>query len=294
MPALDELTRLFESERRRLRAIAYRMLGSLTEADDAVQESWIRLNRANTEDVANLSGWLTTVTSRICLDMLRTRTSRAEDLMGFGLPDLPSDTTVDPEQEVVQADSVGRALLVVLDRLGPAERVAFVLHDLFAVPFDEIAPVVDRKPTAAKKLASRARLRVHGTPAAPDAELTHHRQVTEAFLAAARTGDVTALLEILAPDVIRRADRTAVPAGVPLEVRGAKTVADETRIFGRRARFAEIALIDGQIGVVVAPQGRLLLALRITIDGNQIAAYDVIANPDRLHHLTIALGRPAR
>jgi RNA polymerase sigma-70 factor (ECF subfamily) len=289
----SSLTERFETQRGHLQSVAYRMLSSLSEAEDAVQETWLRLQRANADEVANLGGWLTTVVSRICLDMLRSRAARREELVGARMPDVgPSAGSAsqrDPEQEAVLADSVGRALLVVLDRLGPGERIAFVLHDMFAVPFDEIAPIVDRTPTAAKKLASRARQRVRGNPAVSGAELTRHRRVVEAFLAAARAGDLTAILAILAPDVVRTADAAAVADGRPLQVRGAQDVSKEIAVFGRSSRFAQMALVDGAVGVVVAPQGRLRLVMAITIDGERISAYELVADPARLQKLELAV-----
>jgi RNA polymerase sigma factor (sigma-70 family) len=287
----DRLAARFEAHRSHLRGVAYRMLGSLSEADDAVQEAWLRFSRADTRNVENLAGWLTRVVSRVCLDMLRTRTSRREDpLPPYGPePGASGEPETGPEHEVVLASSVGLALLVVLDRLGPAERVAFVLHDLFAVPFDEIAPVVDRTPTAAKKLASRARRRVQGTTAIPDADLSRHRHVVDAFLAASRAGDVNGLLAVLAPDVVRRADRVALPAGVATEVRGAGAVAEESRTNMERAQFAELALVDGAPGLVVAPHGQLMVALRLTIRDERIAEIDVVADPRRLQRLDLAV-----
>ncbi|MDX3191852.1 sigma-70 family RNA polymerase sigma factor [Streptomyces sp. MN03-5084-2B] len=281
---MDDLAAEFEAERGRLRALAHRMLGSAAEADDAVQEAWLRLNRVDAVD--NLAAWLTTVVSRVCLDVLRSRKTRREEPFAV-FPEPVADA--DPAGDAALADSVGRALLVVLDALGPAERIAFVLHDLFAVPFDRIAAVLDRSPVAAKKLASRARQRVRGTSPPAPADLARHRRVVEAFLAAARGGDLAALLDVLAPDVVRRADAAALPAGVPLEARGARAVAAETRVFGKRARFAETALVDGAVGVVVAPHGRLVLALAVTVEGERVAAYDVIADPARLAALHVTL-----
>jgi RNA polymerase sigma-70 factor (ECF subfamily) len=267
------------------------MLGSLAEADDAVQEAWLRLARVDADDVANLGGWLRTVVSRICLDMLRSRQSRREDLAGHQVSDDVADTTPgsDPAQEVMFADSVGRALLVVLDRLSPAERVALVLHDMFTVPFDEIAPIVGRTPVTTKKLASRARQKVRGTPAASAAEIARHRHVVEAFLAASRAGDIDGILAVLAPDVVRRADQAALPAGRATTVRGAQAVAKEIAVFGRNSRYAEAALINGTVGVVVAPRGRLALALLISIQEERIAEYDLVADPARLQALHLAI-----
>ncbi|WP_413098981.1 sigma-70 family RNA polymerase sigma factor [Streptomyces sp. Inha503] len=287
----DGLAERFETHRGQLRAVAYRMLGSLSEADDAVQETWLRLSRADAEAVGNLTGWLRTVVSRICLDMLRSRTARREEPVGEELPEMAQETGDGggPEDEAVLADSVGRALLVVLDTLGPAERIAFVLHDVFAVPFDRIAPIVERSPVAAKKLASRARQKVRGIAAVPRAELDRQRRTVDAFLTAARGGDMEALLAVLDPDVVRRADRAALPEGVPTVARGARAVAEETAGFAPRARFAEPALVNGSVGVVVAPRGRLLLALTVTVEDGRIAAYEVIADPARLSRLELGL-----
>ena len=283
----DELAERFEAERGRLRAVAHRMLGSLAEADDAVQETWLRLSRAGGDDIDNLAAWLTTVVSRICLDLLRTRASRREDPYGDGLPEPGAGEL--PEDEAVLADSVGLALLVVLETLGPAERVAFVLHDLFAVPFDRIAAVLDRSRPAAKKLASRARHKVRGTPVVPGTELDRHREVVEAFLAAARGGDLGALLDVLAPDVVRHAEPAALPPGVPAELRGAQAVAEGTVLLRARTRFAALALVDGDVGIVVAPGGRLLLALRVTVEGERVAVYEVIADRERLRGVEVAV-----
>jgi RNA polymerase sigma-70 factor (ECF subfamily) len=286
----DRLAERFESHRSHLRGVAYRMLGSLSEADDAVQEAWLRLSRADTRGVENLAGWLTRVVARVCLDMLRARTSRREQPLGIQVPDpiVNGQSESDPEQEALLAESVGLALVVVLDRLAPAERVAFVLHDLFAVPFDQIAPIVERSPIAAKKLASRARHRVHGNATSPDTDRARQRQVADVFLAATRGGDIRALLAVLDPSVVRRTDRAALPAG-PAELRGAQAVAEETRVFSRRARFARLALVDGTVGIVVAPRGRLRLAIDLTITGDKIAEIDVIADPPRLHQLDLAV-----
>ncbi|WP_432872926.1 sigma-70 family RNA polymerase sigma factor [Microbispora rosea] len=302
----DGLAELFETYRPHLRAVAHRMLGTGGEADDAVQETWLRLSRSDVGGVANLGGWLTTVVSRVSLDMLRARARREEAAPrpydrgpdGQAVDDSAWDGRVwdgggDPEQEAVLADSVGRALLVVLDTLPPAERVAFVLHDVFAVPFDQIGPIVGRSPVAAKKLASRARHRLRGRPEAAGAEAARHRRVVDAFLIASREGDMDALMAVLAPEVVRRADPAALPPGVPAVVRGARAVAQETVVLGRRARFAEPALVNGAVGVVVAPHGRLLLALALAVEGERIAEIDVVADPARLHALDLALLDPA-
>ena len=287
----EGLAEVFEAHRGRLRAVAYRMLGSLSDAEDAVQEVWLRLSRVEADGIDNLDAWLRTVVSRICLDMLRTRATRREDPVGQELPDQGwvAGEGGDPEHEALLVESVGRALLVVLDALSPAERVAFVLHDMFAVPFDQIAPIVGRSTVTAKKLASRARHRVRGTPAAPEAELAAQRKVVEAFLAASRTGDMAGLLAVLAPDVVRRADPAALPVGANTVARGAREVAQQTMVFGRRSRFAAAALIDGSVGVVVAPYGRLVLALTLTVEDDRIAGYEVIAAPARLRRLDVAV-----
>jgi RNA polymerase sigma factor (sigma-70 family) len=298
-----DVTDRFEAERGRLRAIAYRMLGSSSEAEDAVQESWLRLSRAlarpGDRDAAqspirNLPGWLTTTVSRICLDMLRTRASRREDLAAEPLPAAVASPLAEPEDEALLADATGRALLVVLDRLSPAERVAFVLHDAFAVPFDEIAPIIDRTPQTTKKLASRARLKVRGTAtpsATPPSELARQRRIADSFLTAARSGDLRAIIEILAPDVVRRADPTALSPGRPLEVRGADSVAKEITFFGQASRYAESALVNGTVGILVAPRGRLHLAIAMTIDAESglITAYELVADPARLSRLDLAV-----
>ena len=287
----DALSDRFKTHRDQLRLLAYRMLGSLSEADNAVQEGWLRLARVDIDCVENPGGWLRTVVSRVCLDMLRSRQSRREELVGLEMPGESRDPgqRSDPEQEAILADSVGRALLVVLHTLGPAERVAFVLHDIFGVPFDEIAPIVERSKVATKKLASRARQRVRGTPAIHGAELARHRHVVEAFLAASRAGDVDAVIAVLAPDVVRRADRAALPSGRATEVRGARAVAEEIVVFGRDSRFAELALVNGAVGLVVAPRGRLQLALTVTIEREKIAGYELIADPSRLQQLDLAV-----
>jgi RNA polymerase sigma-70 factor (ECF subfamily) len=289
--AQDGLAARFETHRDHLRTVAYRMLGSLSEAEDSVQEAWLRLARVDADGVENLTGWLTTAVSRICLDMLRSRASRREELAGHPMSEEGAalGAGADPEQEALLAESVGRALLVVLDRLGPAERVALVLHDVFAVPFDQIAPVVGRSTATTKKLASRARGKVRGTAAISGPELARQRRVIEAFLAASRAGDIDAVLAVLAPDVVRRADRSAVPAGRPSEVRGAQAVAQEIAVFGKSAHFAEPALVNGSAGIVVAPHGRLQLALAVTIARERITGYELIAAPDRLRQLHLAV-----
>ncbi|MFF4397513.1 sigma-70 family RNA polymerase sigma factor [Streptomyces sp. NPDC001480] len=290
----EGLAERFEAQRGRLEAVAYRMLGSRSEAEDAVQESWLRLGRAEVSGVENLAGWLRTVVTRICLDMLRARGSRREDLTEQQVLDQLSESSPEsrPEDEAVLADSVSRALLVVLDTLEPAERVAFVLHDMFGVPFDRIAPIVERTPVTTKKLASRARRKVRGTPVVPADELARHRQVVAAFLSAARAGDLTAILAVLAPDVVRRSDPAVLPPGAAAEVRGARAVAEGTVLLAGRSRLAELALVDGEVGLVVAPRGRLLAALTFTVEEDRITSYEVIADPARLRRLELAVLTP--
>ena len=295
MDERDWMAERFEANRAHLRAVAYRMLGSLSEAEDAVQETWLRLSRADTSGVENLSGWLTTVVARVCLDMLRSRKSRREESLEAHLPDQVASRVSgsDPEQEAILADSVGLALLVVLETLAPAERLAFVLHDMFAVPFEEIAPIIGRSPAAARQLASRARRRVHGagtwkgTDHPPVADRAHQRAVVDAFLAAARGGDFGALLAVLDPEVVLRSDRVVPLAGVSGEVRGAEAVAGLAVRGGARA--ARPALVNGAVGVVVAPRGRLLMVLDFTIERGKIVAIDAIADPERLRRLDLAV-----
>jgi RNA polymerase sigma-70 factor (ECF subfamily) len=262
------------------------MLGSLSEADDAVQEAWLRLNRTDPAGIDNLGGWLTTVVARVCLDMLRSRQSRREEpLTSDAAEPIATGTTGgSPEQEALLADSVGLALLVVLDRLTPAERLAFVLHDMFAVPFEEIGPIVGRSAEAARQLASRARRRVRGG-SAPDTGLVRQREVVEAFMAALRAGDFEALLAVLDPDLVVRADMP----GAPAEIRGAAVWAKGAIAYGHLARLTQSALVNGVIGVVVAPRGRLVRALRFTIANGRITEIEVIGNPARLGELDVSI-----
>ncbi|MPZ83928.1 MAG: sigma-70 family RNA polymerase sigma factor [Actinophytocola sp.] len=284
------LTERFEKHRSRLRAVAYRMLGSLTDADDAVQEAWLRLNRADTSGVENLAAWLTTVVARVCLNMLRTRESHREEPLDGRLPDPVSDEGgADPEQEALLADSVGLALLVVLDTLTPAERLAFVLHDMFAVPFDDIARMIDRSPTAARQLASRARRRVKGVDPVPEADLTRQRRVVDAYLAAARGGDFDALVAVLDPDVVLRADKAAGPTRAPMVIRGVRNVTKGAVLASARTRFTQPALVNGAVGLVMAPRGRLTVVLSFTITGDKITEIDIIADPDRLRRVELAV-----
>jgi RNA polymerase sigma-70 factor (ECF subfamily) len=298
------LTERFEENRPRLRGVAYRMLGSLSEAEDAVQEAWLRLNRADTAAVENLGGWLTTVVSRVCLDMLRSRKSRREEPIGAQVtePNVVGGEGADPEGEAVLADSVGVALLVVLDTLTPAERLVFVLHDLFAMPFDEIGAIVGRSPAAAKQLASRARRRVRGSPAPSDAGRARQREVVEAFLRAARTGDLESLLAVLDPDAVLRIDGAARmafgaadAADAVRELRGASmwakqlvALAQGTR-FAQDTRFVQPALIDGSVGVILAPRGKLTRVLTFTFARDKVTRVEVIGDPARLRELDIAV-----
>jgi RNA polymerase sigma factor (sigma-70 family) len=276
MDEKNYLTEKFEANRARLRAVAYRMLGSRSEADDAVQETWLRLSRSDTSAVENLGGWLTTVIARVCLDMLRSRKSRREEPMGPHVPEPVADDASGRDAEM--ADSVGAALLVVLETLAPAERLAFVLHDMFAVPFEEIAPIVGRTPAAARQLASRARRRVQGAPP-PDTDLSRQRKIVEAFLAASRDGDFEGLLAVLDPNVVFRADQAAQRLGSLAEIRGAAAVAET---FKGRAQAAKPAFVDGALGVAVIFGGKLRIALRLTFSGDRISAVEVVADAGRI------------
>jgi RNA polymerase sigma factor (sigma-70 family) len=280
----DWLAERFEEHRSRLRSIARRILGSPSDADDAVQEAWLRFSRADTAGVDNLGSWLTTVVSRVCLNMLQARRSRPQPPADPDLPEPAADPAEsDPEEQALLAESVGLALLVVLDTLSPAERVAFVLHDIFAVPFDQIAPIVDRSAPATRQLASRARARVRGQDAAREADRLRQAAVVDAFLAAARKGDFEALLELLDPEVVLRADEQAVRLGAAPETRGPGQVA----AFARYARGARRALLDGAAAVVWMPGGRLRVVYAFTVSGSRITAIDLIADPDRLGRLDL-------
>jgi RNA polymerase sigma factor (sigma-70 family) len=287
MDQSDWLAEQFEANRARLRAVAYRMLGSPSGADDAVQESWLRVSRAGTAGVENLEGWLTTIVARVCLDMLRSPSSRREEPLGSRVPD-PAPTRpdgIDPEHDALLADSVGLALVVVLENLTPAERVTFVLHDLFDVPFDEVAPIVERSPAAARQLASRARRRVQGTTV-PRPDRARHRQVVDAFLAASRGGDFDALLALLDPDIVLRADRAAVEMGATREVRGPAAVAET---FAGRAQAAQPALVNGAVALVWARRGQPQVVFGFTIAGGKIVQVDLVADPDRLAELDLVV-----
>lgn len=279
----------FEADRPRLRAMASRMLGSSTEADDAVQEAWLRLSRSDAGDVDNLSGWLTTIVARVCLDMLRSRHSRREEPVGMDFTGIGTDHGVmpSPEDEVMLANSVGLALLLVLDTLAPAERVAFVLHDSFDVSFDEIAPIVDRSPAAARQLASRARRRIRGASADHGSDQARQRELVGAFFAASREGDFRGLLLLLDPDVKLRPDRAAVAAGAEEGVQGAAAVAEA---FAGRARAAQLALIDGRPGAVWAPGGQPRVVFAFTVHRGKITAIDMIADPGRVRELDLVVG----
>jgi RNA polymerase sigma factor (sigma-70 family) len=297
------LTKRFEEHRPRLRGVAYRMLGSLNDAEDAVQEAWLRLHRIDPATVDNLGGWLTTVVSRVCLDMLRSRKSRREEPIGGQVtqPSVVRGEGADPEGEAVLADSVGVALLVVLETLTPAERLVFVLHDLFAMPFDEIGPIVGRSPAAAKQLASRARRRVRGSRAPSDPGRARQREVVEAFLKAVRSGDLDGLLAVLDPDAIVRIDAAsrfdgvvlidapAADAGKGRELRGAATWAPQFIALSRGMRFVQPALINGSAGVIFAPGGKLARALIFTFANDKVAQVEAIGDPARLRELEIAV-----
>ncbi|MER7480093.1 RNA polymerase sigma factor SigJ [Streptomyces sp. NPDC126510] len=298
MTGNEELARRFEEHRGHLNAVAYRMLGSLAEAEDAVQETWFKLSRTDTDDIQNLGGWLTTVTGRVCLDMLRSRTARREEPMGDTqetvrayVPDpvLRPLSHIDPAEEVLQADSVGLALLVVLENLTPDERLTFVLHDMFAVPFDEIAPIVERNPAATRQLASRARRRVRGATPSAEPDLGRQKQVLDAFLAASRAGDFEALLAVLHPDVLLRADSGALVRGAAASklVQGAKAVAEQALMFAPFTQAAELVLVNGSVGMVNAIEGRVQSVMGVTIVDGRITDMYILADPERLERLEV-------
>ncbi len=288
----DWLADRFEADRAHLRAVAYRMLGSLSEADDAVQEAWLRIARADTGGIENLGGWLTTVVARVCLDMLRSRRSRPEESLDAHVPDpiVSGDGDNNPEHEALLADSVGLALLVVLETLAPAERLAFVLHDMFAVPFDEIAPIVGRSPAATRQLASRARRRVQGA-AVPDTDLAHQREVVDAFFAAGRDGDFDALLAVLDPDIVVRSDGGVLRPRASGVLRGAATVAAQALTFSRLSAFVRPALVNGAAGAVVARRGQPFSVMAFTVRDRRIVEIDVLVDPERLRQLDLTLLR---
>ena len=283
------LAERFEEHRTHLRAVAYRMLGSVSEADDAVQEAWLRLSRTDTSEVESLGAWLTTVVARVCLNILRSRRTRREEPLEVHVPEpiVSRADGVDPEHEALLADSVGLALLVVLETLAPDERLAFVLHDMFGVPFDDIAPIVGRSPTAARQLASRARRRVRGEAPPPNADLNRQREVVEAFFAAARDGDFDALVAVLHPDVVLRSDGGAGRPSATALVRGAREVAGRALTYARLSPWVRPALVNGAAGVVVAPRGRLFAVMGFTVVDGRIVAIDSLGDPDRLRELDV-------
>jgi RNA polymerase sigma-70 factor (ECF subfamily) len=286
----DPVTQHFEQHRTHLQRVAYRMLGSLDEAEDAVQETWLRLNRSDTREVENLGGWLTTVISRLCLDTLRAR--RTRNLEPTGTDSEAShgpESASDPEQEALLADSVGLAMLVVLETLPPAERVAFVLHDMFAIPFEEIAPIVGRSVPAARQLASRGRRRVHGESPLPERDRKRQREVVDAFLSASRDGDFEALLAVLDPAVVFRADGAASPSGRPTEILGVSGVARAAAAFASRAQFSRAALVNGSVGIIIAPRGRLFAVVHVKVVHDKIAQMELVAEPGRLQTTDVAV-----
>jgi RNA polymerase sigma factor (sigma-70 family) len=291
MDEREWLAERFEEHRPRLRAVAYRMLGSLSEADDAVQEAWLRLNRTDTSEVESLGGWLTTVVARISLNELRSRDSRRQESIGVRVPEPIVDRAdgTNPEHEALLADSVGLALLVVLETLSPAERLAFVLHDIFAVPFDEIAPMVERSPEAARQLASRARRRIRTENTAPEADLDAQREVVEAFLAAAREGDFDRLVAVLDPDVVLRADLGPLAPGGSREVRGAAAVAGQAQTYSRLGLIMRPALINGAAGLVTTRDGQPFSVGGFTIMNRRIVEIDILADPERLRRLDLTV-----
>jgi RNA polymerase sigma factor (sigma-70 family) len=296
---MDELAWMagrFEEQRSHLRSVAYRMLGSLTDADDAVQEAWLRLSRAGSRDVENLRAWLTTVVARVCLNVLRSRESRREEPVSPQLVGsiLWSDGEIGPEDEMLLADSVGLALLVVLERLPPAERLAFVLHDMFDLPFEEIAPIVGRSPVATRQLASRARRRIQGERSEPVSDQAPRRRAVEAFLAASRNGDFASLLAVLDPDVVLRVDRGALaaPARGPVVVRGAPAVVARSSAYSRFARFCGVVLVNGAPGIVMAPRGRLVTVMMFTVANDRIVEIEIVNDPTRQRELDLAVLEP--
>ena len=292
MDTTDWLAAEFQAHRAHLRAVAYRMLGSLTDADDAVQEAWLRLSRTDAGDVRNLRAWLTTVVSRVCLDMLRTRMARREDPLDVHVPDpIVTPVSGDPEQHAVLADSVGLALLVILDTLSPTERLAFVLHDIFAVPFEQIGPILDRSPAAAKQLASRARHRLRGATVPAPADPGRQREVADAFLAAARGDDFEGLLAVLHPDVVLRADAGTGPMGPSRLVHGAADVIAQARLFSHLARLARPVLVNGTPGFLIARAGEPIALIGIAIREDKITEIDIIADSERLSRLDLGLTR---
>jgi RNA polymerase sigma factor (sigma-70 family) len=291
MDEREWLAERFEEQRPHLQAVAYRMLGSLSEAEDAIQETWLRLSRSDADGIENLGGWLTTVVGRVCLNMLRSRRTRREEPLNVHVPD-PIVSRADgseSEQDVVLADSVGLALLVVLETLNPAERLAFVLHDMFAVPFDEIAPVVGRSPAATRQLASRARRRVQGEAPVPDNDLKRQREVVDAFFAAARDGDFDALVAVLDPDVVVRSDGGVLLPGASEVTRGAEVVAGRALRFASMAQFVRPALVNGAAGAVAAPHGEPFVVMAFTVRDGKIVEIDALRDPERLAELDLTV-----
>jgi RNA polymerase sigma-70 factor, ECF subfamily len=291
LPDSELLAEQFEAHRDRLRAVAYRMLGSVSEADDAVQEAWLRLSRSDAAAIDNLGGWLTTVVARICLNELRSRNTHREEPLDLRVPEpiVSREDGLDPEHEALLADSVGLAMLVVLETLTPAERISFVLHDMFGVPFDEIAPLVDRSPAATRQLASRARRRVQEGAPEPDPDLARQREVVDAFFAAAREGDFDALVAVLDPEIVLRADGGVRRPAATVEVHGAHDVAARAMMFAGLSPHVRPALINGAAGVVVRPRGRLVSVMAFTVRDGKVAAIDTLADPDRLRELDLAM-----
>jgi RNA polymerase sigma factor (sigma-70 family) len=281
------LAEQFEANRAHLRKVAHRMLGSVSDADDAVQQSWLRISRADARDVENLSGWLTTIVGRVCLDMLRTRKIRGEEALGPHIPE-PLDAH-DPEHDSLIAESIGLALLVILEKLSPAERTAYVLHDMFDLPFDQIAPIVGRSTEAARQLASRARRRVQGGDIVPDPDRARQREIVEAFLLAARTRDFDALIAVLDPDVVLRADQAAARSEAPIEVRGASAVARGALSYSGRAASSHLLLVNGAIGTAWFQDGRLAVVSTLSVENGKVVSIDIIADPERLRGLDLGL-----
>jgi RNA polymerase sigma factor (sigma-70 family) len=285
------LSERFEEHRPRLRSVAYRMLGSVSEADDALQDAWLRVSRADASRVENLGGWLTTIVARVCLNMLRSRERRREDPLDVHVPDpiISNERGVDVEYEALLADSVGLALMVVLERLTPAERLAFVLHDMFGVPYDEIAAMLERSPSATRQLASRARRRVRGQATPPDPDLARQRKVVDAFFAAARDGDFDALVAVLDPDVVLRSDGGAGRPQMSLVIHGAENVAGQAMVASRLSPYVRRALVNGAAGVVVVPRGQPVSVMAFTVAQGRIVAIDVLMDPERLRQLDLTV-----
>jgi RNA polymerase sigma-70 factor (ECF subfamily) len=291
MSTIEDLAQRFDIDRRHLKSVAFHLLGSVADAEDAVQSAWLKASRADHHTIDNLTGWFTTITAREAFDQLRARKRRAERPLADPdqLERIAEATTAGADEDAVLTDSVSRALLVVLDRLSPAQRVAFVLHDVFAMPFETVGELLNRSPDAAKKLASRARGRLHVGGTAEPRRTKEHLKIVEAFLAASRGGDIRTLLDLLAPDVVRRVDRVLVPGDVPTELRGAKEVAEETRRFALRAQAGAVVLINGAPGIAIAPAGRLQALLQIGIENGRIHKIDIIGDADRLDSAVLAL-----